>query len=155
MTKKYLTLIAACVAVTSGVAVAQPAAKPEPRVVSREELRACMTTDQAIAARKKALIEKNAKLKEEQVAITADSAVLKEEGEKLADNNANMDRFNRKVRTHNQRIDAALNAGKAINAEAEAINKDAIAYNQTCTGIAFRPEDKEAILKEMPAAPKN
>lgn len=147
--------VVAVLAATSGLAAAQQAAKAEPRVVSKDELRTCMQAEASVAARKKALMERNNKLKEEQAAIGADSNALKEEGEKLADQNANMDRYNRKVRTHNQRIDAALNAGKEINAEADAINKAALAYNKDCTGIGYRPEDKEAILKEMAAAPKN
>lgn len=153
MKTHHLTL-AACLAATSGLALAQQAAKPEQRMISRDELRACMNAETTITARKKALVERNAKHREEQAAIAADSAELKEEGERLSRNNSNMDRYNRKVRSHNQRIDAAISAGNAINDEAAAVNKDTVAYNQNCTGVAYRPEDREAILKEMAGAPK-
>ena len=121
------------------------------RLVTRDELRVCMNAEAAIAERKKAVLERNARLREENAAIKADTDALKAEGDKLSADNANMDKFNRKVRAHNARIGEASKVADAINAEVDTLNKETVAHNQQCGGIAYRPEDKEAILKEQAA----
>ena len=59
-----------------------------------------------------------------------------------------MDKFNRKVKAHNARIDAQRKAAETLNADVDSLNRETAAHNQQCGGIAYRPEDKEAILKE-------
>ena len=42
----------------------------------------------------------------------------------------------------------------ALRGDMEALNKSLMAYNESCGGISYMPEDKAAILKEREAAAK-
>jgi hypothetical protein len=131
---------------------AAQAQAPAPKLVTRDELRACMNSEAELATRRQA-IEARAKVnRDEAAAIRAEAAELKEEGEKLADTDKPMDRFNRKIRAHNLRVSGSQATAAAFNADLDALNKSVVGYNQQCGGITFLPEDKEAILKERGAA---
>jgi hypothetical protein len=122
------------------------------KVVTRDELRACMNSEVALATRRKELEPRNKVNGEEAAAIRAEAEQLKAEQEKIIEDNGPMDRFNRKVKAHNARILAARTNADAFKAELENLNKSLVAHNDQCGGISFRQEDKEAILKEREAA---
>jgi hypothetical protein len=127
---------------------------PAAKLVTRDELRACMNSEVTLASRRKELESRNKVNGEEAAAIRAEAEQLKAEQEKIIEDNAPMDRFNRKVKAHNARILAARTTADAFKAELETLNKSLLAHNEQCGGISFRPEDKEAILKEREAAKK-
>lgn len=126
---------------------AQAQAKSD-KLVTRDELRACMNSEAELAARRKAMEPRNAVIREEAAAIRAEAEQLKAEGEKLESDSAPMDRFNRKIRTHNNRVAAAKTVAETYRADLETLNKALIGYNEKCGGITYSAEDKEAILKE-------
>lgn len=65
-----------------------------------------------------------------------------------------MDRFNRRVKTHNARVQVARANAESFRTDLESLNKALVAHNEGCGGVSFRIEDKEAILKERESAPK-
>jgi len=130
---------------------AQAQTKPE-KLVTRDELRACMNSEAAIAARRKEL-ESRAKVSGEEVAaIRAEAEELKAEQERMGDDGRNFERFQRKAKAHNTRVLAAKSDAETFRADLDGMNKSVVAHNEKCGGISFLPEDKEAILKEREAA---
>lgn len=125
-----------------------------PRSVNRDELRACMTSDSDLGARRQA-IEGRAKLnRDESAAIRAEAEELKTEHDKIEDASGSMDKFERKVKVHNARVKTARDAAETWSRDLDALNKGVVAHNAGCGRISFMPEDKEAILKERAAAGK-
>lgn len=124
------------------------------KVVTRDELRTCMNSEATLASQRKEM-EARAKVNgDEAASIRAEADELKAEQEKIVADNAPMERFNRKVKAHNARIVAARTNAEAFKSALETLNKSLVAHNERCGGIAFLPEDKEAILKEREAAKK-
>lgn len=119
--------------------------------VTRDQLRACMDTESSFVPRRQALEVRGTKNREEAAAIRAEREEMTAEAKRLEERNESMDRFNRRVRPHNERVKAAQDEAAAYRAELETLNKAMITYNETCGGITFLPEDKEAILKERAA----
>jgi len=147
-------------AISSGLLVATialhgaQAQTKEPRVVSRDELRSCMNSETEVVARRRALEARKEKNAAEGEAIRVETEELTEEEGRIGQNQGRMDRYERRVKVHNDRIKAA-NAGIAsFTSDLEAFRKDLAAYNELCSFISFKPEDKEAILKERESATK-
>ncbi|RYF69117.1 MAG: hypothetical protein EOO22_16650 [Comamonadaceae bacterium] len=130
------------------------AQNPPAKVVSRDELRNCMNSEATLATQRKELEARSKSNGEEASAIRAEADQLKAEQEKIIADNAPMDRFNRKVKTHNARILAARTQADGFKSELETLNQSLVAHNERCGGISFLPEDKEALLKEREAAKK-
>jgi len=122
------------------------------KVVTRDELRRCMNSEVTLATRRKELEARNKVNGEEAASIRTEADQLKAEQARIIEDNGPMDRFNRKVKTHNARIQVARTNADAFKAELETLNKSLVAHNESCGGISFRQEDKEAILKEREAA---
>ncbi len=134
---------------------AQAAPAKEPRLVNRDELRACMNTEAGFAPTRTKLDAQRTANSAEVAAIRLESAELAKEAETVNEGDDRKQRaFKRKVDAHNARVQASNAALQATRTELEAFAKTATAYNEQCAGITFRTEDKEAILKERAAAPK-
>lgn len=108
-----------------------------------------MATEPDLLARKQAVDARNKLQREEAAAIRAASDELKAEHEKLEESNAPTEKFQRKVKAHNARVQAAA---ESFRADLETLNKALFAYNESCGSISFSVQDKEAILKERAAA---
>lgn len=142
-------LLAAVFMLNGGQAQAQ--AKSD-KLVTRDELRACMNSEATIAARRKEL-ETRAKVNgDEAASIRAEAEELKAEQERMGEDSRNLDRFNRKVKAHNNRVQLSRTNAEAFRTDLDGMNKSVLAHNEKCGGISFLPEDKAAILKEREAA---
>ncbi|MDF2465443.1 MAG: hypothetical protein K0Q43_3678 [Ramlibacter sp.] len=130
---------------------AQAQTRPD-KVVTRDELRTCMNAEVTLATRRKELEARSKVNGEEAASIRTEADQLKAEQVRIIEDNGPMERFNRKVKTHNARIQVARTNADAFKAELETLNKSLVAHNESCGGISFRQEDKEAILKEREAA---
>ena len=128
-------------------------AKPD-RLLTRDELRVCLNTDSELAARRKALEPRGERNRAEAAAIRAEAEQMTEEQKRIVENNGPMDRFERRVKTHNARVQAARASAESFRADVDALNKALVAQNERCGGISFKVEDRDAILKEREAAPK-
>jgi chromosome segregation ATPase len=135
-------------------ALAAPHAWAQPKNVSRDELRVCMNSESDLATRRQGLEARGKKGAEERAAIKAEAEELTAERKAAEEDSRRIDRVERKVRVHNQRIKTANEAVAALAADVDQLNKDMTAHNQKCGGIAFDPDDKAAILKEREAAAK-
>ncbi len=134
---------------TAAPAPADVGTKAEARVVSRDELRACMNSESALTTRREQARALNAARQEENQAIRAEAAQLADDRKAIRDDEyTKLERFDRRVKLHNARIQTANTAMAGVRAEMDAVNKDLTAYNAQCGGIRFMPEDKAAILKE-------
>ena len=122
------------------------------REVTRDELRACMNSESQLATRSQAVEARAKGNRDEGDAIRAEAQQLADEQKRIVADNGPMDRFNRKVKAHNARVQVARTEADSVRGELEATNKALIAYNEQCGGISYRVEDKEAILKEREPA---
>lgn len=125
----------------------------ENRTVTRDELRACMNRESDLAAQRQAVETQNRRNGEEFAAVRVEAQELKTEQERLEREPNRTDRFERRVRAYNVKVEEAKAKEAAFRASLEALNQAVVAHNTQCGGISFRPEDKEAILKERAAAP--
>ena len=133
---------------------AQPAASA-PRIVSRDELRVCMNTESELATRRKALEARATVNQAEVVAIRAEATKMAEDQKNVdTEDERKVRQFKRVIDAHNARVQAANATREAFRADLETLNKGLVTYNAQCGGIAFKKEDKDALLKEREAAPK-
>jgi hypothetical protein len=152
MMKYRLAALAALVLPVSAFAQAQD--KP-PRTLTRDELRVCIDGQMDIAARRAAIDARRQKSAPEVAAMRAEQAELDEEKKNIReDEYQKQERFNRKVRMHNTKFEPVRKNALEIEADVGALAKAVGAYNEKCVGVAFNPEDREAILKERAAAGK-
>lgn len=135
-------------------AQASAPAKPA-RLVNRDELRVCMNSEANLGNTRKSAEAQRAANQAEAAAIRAEAAELAKEAETLREaDQRRQGAFKLKVDAHNARVQAANAAVQAARVDLEGFSKAATAYNEQCAGITFRTEDKEAILKEREAAPR-
>ena len=132
---------------------AQAQTKPD-KLLTRDELRACMNSDSEQAVRRKALDQRNEQNRAEAAAIRAEAEQMTAEQKRIEEDHGSMDRFNRRVKTHNARVQVARATAESFRTDLESLNKALVAHNEECGGVSFRIEDKEAILKERESAPK-
>lgn len=145
-----VVILAAAFVVSSALAQTPPA-----RVVTRDELRACMSSVSKLATDRQALTERGTKVREEAQAMGAQLQELAEQRQRAEElGGVALDRFNRKVTLHNTRMEAVRASAERIGKDEDAFNTETIAYNASCGRISFKPEDKEAILKELAPAGK-
>lgn len=140
-------LLAAVIAFPAAQAQTPP---PKEKLVTRDELRVCMSSESELATRRQALEARAAQNREEAGAIRTAAEELAEEKKRVDDdpNQMRIDRFERRVKAHNTRVKAAQDKAEALRADLEAMNKSLLAHNDSCGGISFRKEDKDAILQE-------
>ena len=157
--KSIATTVATAIATTVPglllATLALPAAYAQtspPKLVTRDELRVCMNLETDVLARRQALAARSQQNKDEAAAIRAEQQELAAEQKKLEEDDKPMDRFNRKIKVHNARVQAVQAGAAVLNTELDSVNKALLAYNGQCGGITFLPDDKEAILKERAAA---
>jgi DNA repair exonuclease SbcCD ATPase subunit len=132
---------------------AQAQTKPD-KLVTRDELRACMNSESDLVTRRKTMEDRAARQRDEAAALQAEGKELKEEQQQLAEAQKSMERFERKVKAHNARIQAARTSADSIAKDLDAFNQALTAHNEKCGGISYSKEDKDAILKERAAAGK-
>lgn len=140
-------LLAAGIAMSSAHAQTGPA-----REVTRDELRACMNNDTEIGTRRTALDARALQIRDEAAAIRLEQEQLAAEQKRIVEDQGSMDRFTRKLRTHNARVQGARANADQVGKEQEALNSSVVAHNSQCGRVSFKPEDREAILKEQAGA---
>lgn len=133
-------------------AAAQPAKTQQP--VTRDELRACMNAEAELAGRRQALEAQNRRNGDETAAIRSEAQELQDERKRVEQEPSRTERFERRVRAHNVKVEAARGREASLRSGVDGLNQAVAAHNERCGGIAFRPEDKEAILQERAAAGK-
>jgi chromosome segregation ATPase len=140
------------------IAVAAPAAQAQSapaRVVTRDELRACMDSGDNIRARQQDLDQRNKRAAEDLAAMRAESAELAEEKKRLEDHpDQPRARFERRLLAYNAKLPVEKANADTFKADLDAFNAALAAHNTQCGHIAAHPEDREAVQKERDAKAK-
>jgi chromosome segregation ATPase len=141
---------------TTFVPPAAHAQSAPPRAATRDELRACMDSEDNLKAKRADLEARAQRNSDDAAAINKDGAALKEEQQHAEESTLPMarDRFERRVRQYQARIAAAKESEAGVRTGMEDLKKAIDEHNTRCNGISFRPEDKAAILQERAAKGK-
>lgn len=147
----------ALAAAFSLAAFAQASAPAAPtKTITRDEFRACMNNQDALKAKADSIKERGAKLTAEGESIRAEEEQLKAEQKRVEDSSfpGARERFDKKVRVHQNRIKAAEEESAKLRAEAGQITTDLDAHNAKCANVAVNKDDRDAVMKEREAAGK-
>ena len=141
-------VLALCAAALVPLAVQAQTA--EPKIATRDELRVCMNAEADLLKQREAIDARIQQNNAENAAIKTEADELAQEKTRAEQSTMPMarDRFERKVRQHNARVDASRAKSEAARGELETLKKNLDEHNHKCGGMAFKPEDKAAILKE-------
>lgn len=132
---------------------AQAQTKPA-KMATLDELRDCMSSESELAIRRQATEARAKQNRDEADSIRAEAEEMAVEQKRILESQGSRDKFDRRVKTHNARIQTAQANAESFRTDLEAFNKALSHHNDLCGGIAFRVEDKEAILKERGSATK-
>jgi septal ring factor EnvC (AmiA/AmiB activator) len=146
-------LLALCMAVTAMGAVAATDAQPKAAtkktpLLTRDELRVCMTTQAKRQQDRDALVETKAKL-------DAEKAELVTSGQALKDQLASLDRTNEELvakyveanAAREKRIDEFEKSSNEFNARVQAAEAADVAYKKDCADRRYDEKDELAIKK--------
>ncbi|CAG1013740.1 hypothetical protein BURC_00502 [Burkholderiaceae bacterium] len=126
----------------------QSAAKPKSLLLSRDELRECMSTKTRLAQQREETVQMQAQL-------AADKQALQQSGEELKAQLAALDRTNEElvqqhVENHNareKRVEAFHASAADFNAKVEQLNVQQEAYAKACENKRFDEADELAIRR--------
>jgi hypothetical protein len=156
-----MTLRNSFLAATCGLLVAAviaPAARAQSapaRVVTRDELRACLDSGDSIRARQQDLDQRGKRAADELAAMRAEAAELAEEKKRVEEHpDAPRARFERRLLAYNAKLPAEKVNADAFNADLQAFNAALAAHNAQCGHIAATPEDRQAVQQERDARAK-
>jgi len=142
-------------ALAMGATLQVAQAQTAPRMIDRDELRACMESESQLTSRRESVEARSKQQTAELASIRAESEALQAERKRLEEGGVgSRDRLERRGRAYNERVKAANDAQAQLRAEIDAVSTALAAYNDKCGGTVFKDEDKEAILKERAAAGK-
>jgi predicted nuclease with TOPRIM domain len=154
MILKTTFLLAAGGALLSAGLTAQAQSAPA-RVVTRDELRACMDSGDNIRARQQELDQRNKRAAEDLAAMRAEAAELAEDKKRLEDHpDQPRARFERRLLAYNAKLPAEKANADAFKADLEAFNTALATHNTQCGHIAASSTDREAVQKEREAKAK-
>lgn len=161
-TTHLLTLVAAAtLAATSLPSAAQT--QPAGRKVNRDELRTCLNDGDSLKARSDALKARVDQAKPKQEELQAEKDAIDQEIKRQESGTnqsigiatgSSRDRLERRKRMYEAKVQEVRADAEKINADADQLKKDLDKYNQSCAGITYDREDREAIDKERAAAGK-
>jgi hypothetical protein len=155
MTATSTFLAAACGIVLAAALPAAHAQSAPARVVTRDELRACMDSGDSIRARQQDLDQRNKRAGEDLAAMRAEATELAEEKKRLEDHpDAPRARFERRLLAYNAKLPAEKANAEAFKADLDAFNTALATHNATCGHIAASTADREAVQKEREAKAK-
>jgi hypothetical protein len=146
----------ACGALAAALSLQAAAQDAPKKVLTRDELRACLDNQDKLKARADDVKARIKKLNEDVDAVKAEEDQLKAEQKRVEDSSfpGARDRFDRKVKQHTARAKVVEEDGKKVRADGEALTKDLDAHNANCANVAVKKEDKEAVDQEREAAGK-
>jgi hypothetical protein len=147
---------AACGLLLAGLSAPAAHAQSAPaRVVTRDELRACLDSGDGIRARQQDRDQRGKRAAEDLAAMRAEAAELAEEKKRVeAHPDAPRARFERRLLAYNARLPAEKLNADAFNADLQAFNTALAAHNAHCGHIAATPEDRQAVQQERDARAK-
>ena len=155
---RALALVATLALASAGattVKTGKPAASQPPAQAwaTRDQLRECMDAEAALKERFRAIDASNAAHEKMFDQVEAERVRLQALQEQLdRDSDTSLGAFNALVKEHNQHV-KALNQDAADSRPAsDAYNADMVAFNHRCSGLRYRVDDMEAVVKERKKA---
>ena len=135
---------------TGRAAASQPAATAWS---TREQLRECLGTEAALKDRARVIDASNAAHEKMSDQVEAESERLQQLQAQLDDSSEkSVKAFNVLVKEHNLHV-KALNQDAADSRPAtDAYNADMVAFNHRCSGLRYRIEDMEVVMRERKKA---
>lgn len=134
------------------------AAVYEPRTLNygtREQLNACLDSDDRIKAHSKLIADYIAENNATMIQIQIEAAMLVDLQAATATNNkAQVESFNRRIEEHNRLVKSADEHAHKTKIELELYNKELAEHNKRCAALVFKMEDREAVKKDRQAAGK-
>jgi hypothetical protein len=152
-----LALAAGTAAATTVAVTAKPAASQSAphAYATRDQLRDCMDTEDALKAKRRALEATQATHEAHVTAFEAENAKIVEvQGQLDHDSPTAISAFNLLVSEHNVHVKALNQEGADDQAAADSYNADALALNRKCASLVYRVEDMDAVMKERRKADK-
>ena len=153
---RALALVATLALASAGattVKTGKPAASQPPAWATRDQLRDCMEAEAALKERFRTIDASNAAHEKMFDQVEAERVRLQALQEQLdRDSDTSLGAFNALVKEHNQHV-KALNQDAADSRPAsDAYNADMVAFNHRCSGLRYRVDDMEAVVKERKKA---
>lgn len=155
---RALALVATLALASAGattVKTGKPAASQPPAQAwaTRDQLRECMDTEAALKERFRTIDASNAAHEKMFDQVEAERLRLQALQEQLdRDSNTSLDAFNALVKEHNQHVKALNQDAAESRPASDAYNADMVAFNHRCSGLRYRVDDMEAVVKERKKA---
>ncbi len=125
----------------------------KPRLATRDDIRACMTANDHLSARRQVLNHNLALSRTRQADIQSRAVALIEVQRDLdRSDEQQVEAFNARVTEHNNLVQAGNALAQEIRAMEDKFSADALDYNTTCALQSYKLSDREAVLKERKAA---
>ncbi len=116
---------------------------------SREQLRECLDTEDALKARLQAIQSANAEHQKTWARIDAESDQIRATGAKMNEMNpTSAMSYDAMVKSHNLRVRELNQAEAALVPVSDAYNADMGAFHARCAGISYRAEDMDAVVQD-------
>lgn len=153
-TARLLPLLAALALLTAQattVKTGKPAASQPParQWATRDQLRDCMDTEDALKQRFNAIEASNAAHEQLFNRIEAENAKLTELQAVLDhDSDVAVHAFNALVKEHNEHVKQLNDQAAQSRPGTSAYNEDMAAYNRRCASLVYRVEDMDAVMRE-------
>jgi hypothetical protein len=152
MSASRVKFVAAALALLAAAAGAADATKAH-AYATRDQLRECMELEAALKIRFHDMASANA-------ANDATGDGLAAEAAKVHETQARLDRgdaaavtaFKQSVATYNERVAAWKKATADVETANDAYKADSAAVDQKCVGLAYHPQDIDAVMKERKKA---
>jgi predicted RNase H-like nuclease (RuvC/YqgF family) len=124
------------------------ASRPASLLMSRDELRACMSGQTRLRAQREEVDKLQGELAAEKQALRRAGDELKERLATLdRTSQAQTDQYAEAATAHDRRIDAYEARTTAYNARVEALQTDSAAYRKDCENRRYDAEDEQAIKR--------
>ena len=123
--------------------------KQQARMATREELRACMTSEDHLNARRQVL-EHNAEVNRKAVLdLQVKAKAIVELQARLDEaDQQKVDAFNLKVAEHNKLVESTNRQGEDMVAMQDRFHADVLTHNTACGTMIYSIRDKEAVVRE-------
>jgi hypothetical protein len=132
------------------------ASRPVPRAfATRDQLRTCMSDEDTMRERHRKLDAAHVRHQRAIADLQEENAKIVEvQGQLDAESQTAVGAFNLLVAQHNVRTDELNKEAGEMSAQSQAFNADSLALSQRCSGLAYRLEDMDAVMKERKAGSK-
>ncbi len=152
----YVVLFSLNALPTFAQAVVAPLALPNPLpTMTRDDIRNCALTGDALAIRRATLKKEMGEHSTEVKALNEEADAINEAKTKLAiTDEAAVAAFNARNEARNLRVDKLNSNAQRLNTAANDVNADGDGYLKQCSNRPFLISDKEAVMKALGKMPK-